>query len=331
MPMTWTRLMFAAGAVALLSSGPLQASRAAELKPWRQAILQAKSDAGFMLMATKGFDAKEGLKLEVTQVKSEVVGLQALLSGGVDVYDGSPGNIMIAAARGADLKIIGCHWPGLPHGIFVRKGIASAKDLKGKTFAISAPGALPDLLARALLARDNIPASEVHFANLGGDNDRFKALVAGVADAAVVSGEYAPIAAKEGVKLLVRASDILPNYMRICYVTSGAVLKAHHAEVVHFLAAEMKALHYAATHRDETLALTREATHEKPDDPRPGYMYDEALHNHWVDPDLGLPMAKLEWMQEQSVKAHRQVHLIDLKTVVDPEPRQEALKLAGTG
>ena len=166
---------------------------------------------------------------------------------------------------------------------------------------------------------------------LGGDNDRFKALVAGVADAAVVSGEYAPIAAKENVDLLVRASDILPNYMRVCYVTSGAVLKAHHDEVVRFLAAEMKALHYAATHREETLALTREVAHEKPDDPRPGYMYDEALRNHWVDPDLGLPMKKLQWMQEQSVKAGTQVHLIDLKTVVDPAPRQEALKLAGTG
>jgi NitT/TauT family transport system substrate-binding protein len=315
--------------VVLLLVGVSHRADAAELKTWRHAILKAKSDAGFMMMVTKGFAEKQGLKLEIVQVKSEVVGLKALLSGDVDSYDGSPGNVIVAASRGAGIKIVGCHWPGLPHGIFVKDSINSAQDLKGKSIAISAPGALPDLLARALLAQNHISPNDVHFANLGGDTDRFKALVAGVVDAAVVSGEYAPIAAKEHVKQLVRASDILPNYMRVCFVTSDKNLATRHADVVHFLAAQMNALHYAATHKKETLALTRAITHEKPDDPRPAYMYDEALRNHWVDPTLGLPMKKLQCMQEQSVRSGIQPHLVDLKTVVDPEPRQEALKLAG--
>ncbi len=52
---------------------------------------------------------------------------------------------MIAASRGADIKLVGCYWPGLTYAIYSKAGINSPAELKGKTFAISAPGALPDL------------------------------------------------------------------------------------------------------------------------------------------------------------------------------------------
>ena len=47
---------------------------------------------------------------------------------------------------------------------------------------------------------------------MGGDTDRFKALVAGVVDATVVSSEYVPVAAKNGVHLMVSAREVLPEY-----------------------------------------------------------------------------------------------------------------------
>lgn len=313
-------------AVAALAGMAVAATASAQERSWRHALVTAKSDAGIVMMVTKGFAAKQGLKLDMTQVQSDTIELKALLAGELDSFEGGPGGSMIAASRGADVKILGCQWPGLPHGIFVRGDIKSVKDLKGKTVAISQPGAMPDELVRALLAKDNVPADDVKFANLGGDNDRYKALVAGVADAAVISGEYTPIAAKAGVRMLVAGRDVLPNYMRICIMTTGAVLKARHDDVVRFLAAEMAALHYALTHRDETIALTREITGIKPDDPRPAYIFDDAVRTHAVDPDIGLPVDKLNWMQEQAVKEGNQPHPADLAKVADGEPRQEALK-----
>lgn len=304
----------------------LALSAEAQEKPWRHALVAAKSDAGINWMVTKGFAAKQGLKLEEVQVDNDQIALKALLAGELDSFEGGPSGSMIAASRGADVKIIGCDWPGLPHGVFVRGNIATLQDLKGKTIAISQPGAMPDQLVRALLAKYGMTQDDVKFANLGGDNDRYKALVAGVVDAAVVSGEYTPIAAKAGARMLVPAREIFPDYLRGCIMTNSATLSGRHDALVRYLAAEMAALRYAVTHREETLALTREITGIAADDPRPAYIYDDAIRTHAVDPELGLPLAKLDWMQQQSVKAGDQPRLLDLAKFADAGPRQEALR-----
>ena len=313
---------------AVLSVAGMSGTQAADAT-WHHAILAAKSDSGILFMVNKGFAEKQGLKLELTQVDSDAIGLKALIAGQVESYEGSPAGAMIAASRGADVKVLGCQWPGLPHGVFVRGAISKPADLKGKTIAISQPGAMPDQLVRALLAKYNISADDVKFANLGSDNDRYKALVAGIVDAAVISGEYTPIADKAGVRMMIRGRDVLPDYLRVCIMSSGAVLKARHDDAVKFLAAEMSAIRYVMSHRDETIALTRETAGIKPDDPRPGYMYDDAVKTKAIDPDLGLPRDKLDWMQQQSVKSGDQPKLDDLALVTDDGPRQEALKKVG--
>src|SRR5262249_39235534 len=155
-------------------------------------------------MVGNGFAEKQDLKLDFTQVNNDTIGMKALLAGQLESFEGSPAGALIGASRGADLKVIGCHWPGLPHGVFARKGIATPQDLKGKKIAISQPGSMPDQLIRALFAEYKMPTDDVQFANLGSDNDRYKALIAGVVDASVVSSEYTPIAEKSGVTMIIR-------------------------------------------------------------------------------------------------------------------------------
>jgi hypothetical protein len=88
-------------------------------------------------------------------------------------------------------------------------------------------------------------------------------------------------------------------------------------------------MRYVVTHRDETIALTQATAGTKPDDPRPAYMYDDAVKTHALDPDLGLPLGKLEWMQQQSIKAGDQPKPVDLKQFADDGPRADALKKLG--
>src|ERR1700730_3786442 len=146
----------------------LLAEPAAAQKVWRQAIIEAKRDAGFAMMAkARGFAEKQGLSLEIMQIKADQIGLKALLAGELDSYEGGPGGAIVAAARGADVKILGCHWPSLVHGLFAHESIAKIEDLRGKNIAISSPGALPDLLVRAVLDQHGVPVSDVKFANMG--------------------------------------------------------------------------------------------------------------------------------------------------------------------
>lgn len=294
---------------------------------WRHAIIEAKSDAGIFFMVTRGFAERQGLKLDIVQVKSDAIGLKALLAGELDSYDGIVGGTVMAAARGADVRLIGCHWPGLPHGIFVKDGISSVQDLKGKTIAISSPSSLPDIVARQALAKYGIAADEVRFASLGGDLDRYKALAAGIVDATVISGEYEPIAAQQGLKLLLPGREVLPNYMRLCYFSTARSLAASPDAAVRFMAAEMIALRYALSHREETLALTREITGAKPDDPRPAYIFDDAVKTRAVDPDLSLPLEKIKWMADQLVVDGSLPKPYDVTKMIDAEVRAKALQL----
>ena len=296
-------------------------------KTWRHAIIEAKSDAGFSMMVTRGFAEKQGLKLDIMQIKADQIGLKALLAGELDSYEGGPGGAIVAAARGADVKILGCHWPGLVHGLFARDPVSKVEDLRAKNIAISSPGALPDLLIRAVLEKNGIPTNEVKFANLGSDTDRYKALTVGVVDAAIVSTEYLPIT-PPNVRLLATGREALPNFMRVCMITSGKTIAAKPDEAAHFLAAEISALRFATTHRDDEVKLTFEIAKAKPDDPRPGFIFDEAVRHKDIDPEISLPMEKLAWMQEMLIKNGSMPKPVDLTKVVAPDVRAKALELA---
>ena len=314
----------AAGLVAAVVA--VSAALAQNAAPWRHGIIEAKSDAGILMMVTRGFAERQGLKLEIVQFKSDAIGLKALLAGEIESYDGALTGTVVAASLGVDVKLLGCHWPGLPHGIFVRDSIKSVDDLRHKTIAISTPFSHPDVIARTLLARHNIDPAEVKLANMGGDADRYRALVAGVVDATVVSSEYVPIAPKSNIHQLISAREIVPDYMRLCMFSSGRTLAARHEDAVRFLAAEMSALRYALGHREEAIRLTQELVNMKPDDPRPGYIFDDAVRTHGVDPDISIPADKVAWMRDLLVKDGRLTKPFDLATMMAPEIRAEALK-----
>src|SRR5690348_10088340 len=275
-------------AAALLLTALHAAAAGQEVKPWKHGVIEPKGDAGFMLMVgQRDFASRRGLKVEILPMKNGATAHKALLAGEVDSIESSPGAAILAGARGADIKIVGCDWPGVPHGLMVREGINKVSDLKGKTIAVAAPGSLPNLLIRAILEKNNVPASDVRFANLGGDLDRYKAVLAGVADAGIVAAEFMAVAPKN-IKMLVEGHAALPNYVRLCLTMTGKTITARHHDAVAFVAAEMDALHYALTHRDETIAVTRAAIHDKPDDPRPAFAYDDTIKRKAVDPDVTL-------------------------------------------
>ena len=132
--------------------------------------------------------------------------------------------------------------------------------------------------------------------------------------------------APDGVKMLVSGREALPNYVRLCLTVTGKTIGTRREDVVNFVAAEMEALKFAVTHRDETIKLTQDTIHARPDDPRPAYAFDETLRQSAIDPDASLPLDKLNWMQNELVKAGNMKAPIDLAMIVDAEIRVEAAK-----
>jgi len=299
------------------------------LKPWKHGVIEPKGDAGFMMMVGQhDFASRHGLKLEIVPLKNGATAHKALLAGELDSIESSPGATILAGAHGADIKILGCDWPGVPHGLMVKSTISKVEDLKGKTIAVAAPGSLPNLLINAILEQHKISASEVRFANLGGDLDRFKAVLTGVADAGIVAAEFMAVAPKD-VKMLVAGHEALPNYVRLCLTMMGKTIIGRRSDAINFLAAEIDALKFAVGHRDETIKLTQDTIHAKPDDPRPAYAFDDTVKQYAIDPSVVLPLDKLNWMQNELVKAGNLKAPIDLMKITDVEIRAEAMKRAG--
>jgi NitT/TauT family transport system substrate-binding protein len=319
--------LLAAGAMLAAAAG---SAGAQTLKPWKHGIIAPKADAGFLLMAARrGFAEREGLKLELLEVKDDQIALKALLAGELDSYEGGAQGAIAANVRGADVKIVGCHWVVVPHGIMVKAGIDKMEDLKGKAVAVSAPGSFPDMLARVALTKFKLSPSDVRLAAVGGDRDRYTALVGGVVDAAVVSNEYLPLASSKNLKMLLEGKDALPNFLRICMFSSGKALAERREDAIRYLTAQSKALRYALAHRHETIKLTAEATDAKPDDPRPAFVFDDAVKVGAIAPDLPLPMDKLAWMQQEMVELGQIPKAGDLAKMVNGDIRVQALERAG--
>ncbi|HET9685882.1 MAG TPA: ABC transporter substrate-binding protein [Pseudolabrys sp.] len=314
--------------VAALCAVPTVPAGAQE-KVWKHGLINAKADAGILLMVSRhDFAKNQGLKIEISQFKDDQLALKSLIAGELDSFEGGPQGVFAANAKGGDVKLLGCHWIVVPHGIYANEKIAKVQDLKGKQIAVSAPNSMPDMLARSALAKFGVADTEVKLAAVGGDNDRYQALIGGVVDAAVISNEYQPVAPKN-IHLLVAGREAVPNFLRVCMVSTAKKLAERGEDAVKFLAAEMSALRYALSHREETIALTRQIINAKPDDPRPAFVYDDAIQNRAVDPTLPLPADKIQWIQEQMVKAGRLKAPLDLSAVTAPEYREKALKAIG--
>src|SRR5262249_6271525 len=191
--------------IAFASFAMLPALAVAQDHVWRHGIIEAKSDAGFQVMAVRaGFARKAGLDLKHSYFQNDVIMLRAMLAGELDSYEGTtgaaPGAALLAGARSAPIKIIGCQWQNVVHSVFARAEYKGPADFKGATVAISAPNAAPDMIVKAYIAQNKIPLSEVKFASLGNDPDRYKAVASGIALATSVSIEFSVFGPRDGIK-----------------------------------------------------------------------------------------------------------------------------------
>ena len=128
--------------------------------------------------------------------------------------------------------------------------------------------------------------------------------------------------------MLIAGHDALPKYVRLCLTVTGKTLAGRRADAIGFIAAQIEALKFALSHRDETIKLTQDTIHAKSDDPRPAYAFDDTLKQHAIDPSAALPLDKLNWMQNELVKAGNLKASIDLAKITDTEIRTEAVKRA---
>ncbi len=304
----------------------LAAPAQAQVK-WKYGLVQSKADAGFFWMAKeKGFFKKRGLDVEFMEFRGDKDVARALLAGEVDAAEISPAAELNAIDRGADLRFIGSSMPGFPYALYVRKDITSWEQLKGKTFGVSSPGSVPEIMAREMMKKKGVDADSIQIVNAGGSGLRIKALVGGKIDATASSSEYIPDVDKLGLKVMALAADLVPEYPRFVIVAQQETLKAKREATISFLAAYMEGMDYAVKHRDETLKLAGKINDKPANDPTLSHMFDEVIAKGYLSVKAEVPRGQIEWLQNVLLKDGTLRKKIDLDKYIDESYRKEALK-----
>ncbi|MBK1795497.1 ABC transporter substrate-binding protein [Devosia sp. WQ 349] len=291
---------------------------AQELEAFRFGTVAAKGDAGFVYMVGEdGFDDYFGLDVDIQAFKGDAILLRGLLAGELDAYIGNPGGPMIAAAQGADVKVIGCPWPGLTYGLFTKPEITSINQLKGGSIGVSAPGSLPDLFARAVVLAAGMSLDDVEFTVAGSDAERVAAVSADIIAAAPSSSEFEVKAPELGLHMLVHARDVVPQYTRFCLMTRGDLIKERPEFVAKFLAAQMKGFQFALDNKDATIALSYDKAELPADDKAPLAIFEEVVANDAVDPSMTIDIDKLRWLSNLLVDTGNMTAGYDPTNMVD--------------
>ena len=190
--------------------------------------------------------ARQGLKLNVIWLQGDSLALKAVLTDEVDVaWLGTTAAIQ-AIAKGAKIRIIYGPVPRSSNVILAQKEIATPRDLKGRSIAVSTVGAISYHIPRIIMARAGVDPGSANYVALGSTATRFQALIAKKVDAGMVDLIQAAEAEQRYPYLHTVASvaDKIPDLHFISVIASEKTIAAKGDLLQRLLRAEMAGMKY---------------------------------------------------------------------------------------
>jgi ABC-type nitrate/sulfonate/bicarbonate transport system substrate-binding protein len=167
--------------------------------------ITSESMASVWVARQLGLFKKYGLESQYILMPRSPLAVSALLANEIDVAVIGPGHLVNAGASGADVIGVANFVQKLDYRLNVRPDIKKKEDLRGKTIAISGPGAtshLVALLALQKLAIDPTQAKIIFLTISGTEITRRLALESGSIDATTLNGSVGDIYANKGYPIL---------------------------------------------------------------------------------------------------------------------------------
>ena len=164
--------MLAAGAVALAAPG----ARAESQLEKSSVTIAVGGKASFYylpltLAEQLGYFNAEGLDVAITDFASGARALQAVVGGSADVVSGAYEHTINLQDKGQFFQgfVLQGRAPQIAMGVSTKTmaGYNSEADLRGKRIGVTAPGSPTALMAKLVLARAGLKASDVNFIDVG--------------------------------------------------------------------------------------------------------------------------------------------------------------------
>jgi len=330
-------LLLGVSGAALLNTPLMSPPMAAQMAAKPVGIKIANATGGLNLtmnelMRQQQFLESFGLVPEVMGVADGTRILGGLVSRSVDISTMSGfGQAFPAIERGAPIKILagGALLPGL--ALFTAKpGIATLKDLEGKTVGSGSIGALIYQLTMVLLQKYRVNTAGIRFVNVGSSADILRAVAAGTVDAGAADAALIEHASEHGVHPIEHGdmSVELKEYTFQGAWTVARNIESERDALVRTLAAYAKLYRFVQdpASRDAFFRARRAVfagASEK--DNQAQWNYIQTYKPFAVD--LALSLERLRYMQELNVSFNVQKQILPFERVADMSLAVDALRM----
>jgi len=208
-----------------------------------------------------GYFNEYGLDVDIVQFDSGARATQALLSGSIDAILSSSEPVIIAVARGGDLKIIYSFSHKLTVVLIANDRIRSLADLKGARMGVQEVGAFREIMSRAVLIKAGLTPKDVQYVSVGSAG-YIPALVAGRIDTAVLQADQTAeiLNTARGLRILVRYWDLLPDYWYGAYAVKQERLQTQMDAMTGMVKAIIRAHRFMYQNRKTSVELIAKYT-----------------------------------------------------------------------
>jgi len=185
----------------------------------------------------QGFFARQDLDVRITYMAPQLV-INALMAGEANVAKSGTHFGILAATRGADLKIIGSGLYGYPYDLISLPEFRSLADLKGQKLVGGALGSITTIIFKDVMTRSGIVPSDYLLLVVPGSGTRFQALKSRQVAAAVAMAPPLNFSAIDsGMKVLLRYNDQVRDLQYLSYFVDPRFASANRSLITRFLRA----------------------------------------------------------------------------------------------
>jgi len=204
----------------------------------------------------KGFFRKYGLDVQAILIESGTTTAQALVAGDISFASVAGPAAIQSNLRGSDIVIVAGVINTLTFQLYTDKGILRPDQFKGKSLGVTRFGSATDFAIRYAIEKYGLDSSkDVSILQLGNQPAQLAALEAGRVQGVMLSAPTSLRAKKLGFPMLADLQMLGLEYQHTSIATSRALIKSKPELVKDFMRAYIEGIHYAKTHRKETLEI----------------------------------------------------------------------------
>jgi len=221
-----------------------------KLQKIRYAPLTGISGLAVSFGAEKGFFEEEGLNVEFVTTKNAVEGLT---SKDIDIADMPTTNAIIAAGKGAPIRIVSSLFRTKgPFYLIAGQDVNSIEELKGKIVGAGSFGSGLDVYTQIILKEHGLSKNDVSYVANGAQDAAFASLTSGQVDATIIHEPFASLVETTGQgKVLAKGWDYLPNFHTGVLASRVDFIEEHPELIEKLLRAYFKSQEYAKNNLDE--------------------------------------------------------------------------------